>query len=76
MTGLLNFEILDEKQKRAFADMLDWQANFKLLRCDAHKRAPRLNLSTGKKGSSVSVNTCCRDFFLQIVEKKFLKTTV
>ena len=72
MNGLLNFEIFDEKQKDAFADMRDWQANFKSLQCAVHKRTPRLNLSTSKQGSSVSVNACCRDFFSRILEKKSL----
>ena len=71
MNGLLNFEISDEKQKGAFADMIDWQANFKFLQCAVHKRTPRLNLSTSKKGANVSVNACCRDFFARILERKF-----
>ena len=72
MTGLQNFEIFDEKQKDTFANILDWQTNFKFLQCAVHNRTPRLNLSTSKKGPSVSVNACCKVFFRQILEKKSL----
>ena len=72
MNRFLTFEIFDEKQKDAFTDIRDWQTNFKSLQCAAHQRSARLNLSTSKKGSSVSINACCDDFFYQILKKKSL----
>jgi hypothetical protein len=72
MNYFLTFEIFDEKQKDAFADIRDWQTNFKYLQCAAHRKSPRLNLSVSKKGSSVSINACCDDFFRKILRKKSL----
>ena len=72
MTKLTTFEILDEKHKNSFVNVIDWENNFKSLECGRHERRARLNLSTGKRGSAVSVSACCDAFFRQIVAKKVL----
>ena len=72
MGRFLTFEISDEKQKSSFSNISDWESNFKKLKCDLHQKNPRLNLSIDKKGSNVTVNTCCSEFFEQIVTRKFI----
>ncbi len=67
---MIKFDILGEREKKSFTNVLDWQQNYKPIKCISHKKNAILNLLIDKSGSSVSVAACCEEFFLKIVEKK------
>ena len=75
MNKFLTFEISDEKQKISFSNIRDWESNFKKLKCVSHQKNPRLNLTIDRKGSNVTVNACCDEFFRKIVTKKSISLT-
>lgn len=67
---MIKFDILGEREKKSFTDVLDWQLSYKTLKCGKHQKKAILNLLIDKSGSNVSVAACCEEFFLTIVEKK------
>jgi hypothetical protein len=67
---MIKFDILGEREKRSFLSVLDWQQNYKILKCGMHQKNATLNLFIDKSGSNVSINACCEEFFIKIVEQK------